>query len=153
MASHSVANAAISTLKMYTQVTPSLRAQSKKPRRHSRECSQRSGAGKGVIKSYSVIKHGERRRGLARGSLGSLRNIVASAKPPAQGGHQVGMGRQTRGLHLLLDLLLAEQQGLGVQHIEVVREAALVGDHRDVVGFLRRGPVAYPWIRDGSTGR
>ncbi|MNX89333.1 hypothetical protein D3C86_1213410 [compost metagenome] len=49
MASHSVRNAAINTLKMYTQVTPSLRAQSKKPRRHSREYSQRKGAGKEVI--------------------------------------------------------------------------------------------------------
>src|SRR3989344_8261357 len=102
MASHSVANAAISTLKMYTQVTPSLRAQSKKPRRHSREYSQRSGAGKGVIKSYSVIEHAERRRGLARDSLGVLRNIVAGAQAAAQGGHPVGGGRRTRGLDLLV---------------------------------------------------
>ena len=31
-----------------------------------------------------------------------------------------------------------EQQGLRVEHIEVVSEAALVGDHGDVIGFLRR---------------
>src|SRR5471032_3667882 len=139
MASHSVANAAISTLKMYTQVTPSLRAQSKKPRRHSRECNQRSGAGKGVIKSYSVIKYGKRRRGLAREGPGVWRHIVAGAEPAAQGGDQFGVGTQACGLHLLLDLLLVKQQGLGVQHVEVIGEAALVGDHRDVVGFLRRG--------------
>ena len=43
MASHKVMKAAASTLKMYTQVTPSVRTQAWKPRRHCRLCNPRRG--------------------------------------------------------------------------------------------------------------
>ena len=40
---------------------------------------------------------------------------------------------------LMLHLLLLEQQRLRIEHVEVIGEAALISDHRDVVGLLRRG--------------
>ncbi|MCY1428193.1 hypothetical protein D9M71_440670 [compost metagenome] len=49
------------------------------------------------------------------------------------------MGSQASGLDLLFDLLLPEQQGLRVEHIEVISQAPLECDQGDVVGFLRRG--------------
>lgn len=47
------------------------------------------------------------------------------------------MGGQPGGLHLLLDQLLLEQPGLRVEHVEVIGEAALVGQGGDIVGLLR----------------
>ncbi|MOA28416.1 hypothetical protein D3C78_1493570 [compost metagenome] len=49
------------------------------------------------------------------------------------------MGTQARRLHLLLHLLLLEQQALRVEHVEVIGEPALERYHRDVVGALGSG--------------
>src|SRR5437868_8672926 len=68
--------------------------------------------------------------------LAVFRYIVACTEPTAESRHQFRMCTQARGLDLLLDLLLLEQQGLGIEHVEVIGKPALVGDHGDVVGFL-----------------
>lgn len=65
-----------------------------------------------------------------------LRHILTGLQATTQGGDQLGMGNQAGGLHLLLHLLLAEQQGLRVEYVQVVGKAALERDHGDVVGFL-----------------
>ena len=66
-----------------------------------------------------------------------LGHVVARPQAATQRRHQLGMGTQARGLNLLLDLLLLEQQGLCIEHVEVVGQAALESDHGDVIGFLR----------------
>lgn len=49
------------------------------------------------------------------------------------------MGTQARRLHLLLHLLLLEQQALGVEHVEVIGKPTLERHHCDVVGALGCG--------------
>lgn len=56
----------------------------------------------------------------------------------AQRHHQPGVGFQSRGLDLLLNLLLAKQLRARIEHVQVIGQAALPGDQSNVVGLLRR---------------